>query len=62
MRELSVLLEQYLQTRRAAGAKLKDPEWLLRQFLSFLAQRQVTVITTDLAQVCQATKSSYIYQ
>ena len=49
MRELSVLLEQYLQTRRAAGAKLKDPEWLLRQFLSFLAQRQVTVITTDLA-------------
>ena len=49
MRELSVLLEQYLQTRRAAGAKLKDPEWLVRQFLSFLAQRQATVITTELA-------------
>ena len=31
------------------GAKLKDPEWLVRQFLSFLAQRQVTVITTELA-------------
>ena len=49
MKQLSVLLEEYLDIRRALGAKLKDPEWLLRQFLAFLAKREATVITTDLA-------------
>lgn len=49
MKQLSSLLEEYLDIRRALGAKLKDPEWLLRQFVAFVARREATHITVDLA-------------
>ncbi len=47
MKQLSVLLDEYLDVRRALGAKLKDPEWLLCLFLAFLDKRHVALITTD---------------
>ena len=49
MTELLPLLDEYLATRRAFGARLVGAERMLRNFLTFLRQRQVACITTQLA-------------
>ena len=43
------LREHYLAVRRSLGAKLVMTDWLLRQFIAFLAQRETMFITTALA-------------
>lgn len=64
MKQLSALLEEYLEVRRALGAKLKQTEWLLRQFLAFLAQHEATVITIDwaLKWACEPESASARYR
>ena len=49
MRCLQTLREHYLAVRRSLGAKLTMTDWLLRQFIAFLAQREAVFITTALA-------------
>ena len=49
MNDLQFLVEEYLATRRALGAKLTDAEGMLRSFLAFLARSQETFVTTALA-------------
>ena len=46
---LQTLREHYLAVRRSLGAKLSMTDWLLRQFIAFLAQREAMFITTALA-------------
>ena len=46
---LQTLREHYLAVRRSLGAKLTMTDWLLRQFIAFLAQREAMFITTALA-------------
>ena len=49
MTALLPLLDEYLATRRAFGARLVGDERMLRNFLVFLGQRQNACITTQLA-------------
>ena len=49
MRPLSQALQEYLSLRRALGYKLEEHGRALAQFVSFLAERGATYITTDLA-------------
>ena len=49
MSDLQRLLEEYLSTRRALGARLKLPGRLLERFLAFLAQHEADFISTELA-------------
>ena len=49
MTALLPLLDEYLATRRAFGARLLGDERMLRNFLAFLGQRQDACITTQLA-------------
>jgi integrase/recombinase XerD len=47
--DLDAMLGDYLQVRRALGVKLTREEKLLRQFLAWLAERDMTAITADAA-------------
>ncbi len=49
MNELQLLLDEYLATRRALGAKLKLSGRLLQRFVAFVTRRKATFITTELA-------------
>ena len=49
MNELAPLLDEYLATRRALGAKLKLPARLLKRFVAFAAQHHRAFITTECA-------------
>lgn len=50
MKTLPTLLSDYLLMRRTLGAGLMFAEWVLNQFLAFLANRGATIITTELAR------------
>jgi integrase/recombinase XerD len=47
--DLDAMLGDYLQVRRELGVKLTREEKLLRQFLAWLAERDMTAITADAA-------------
>jgi hypothetical protein len=49
MSALNAALDDYLKLRRALGFKFKDPEIRLRRFVSFMEERQATLISTQLA-------------
>ncbi len=49
MKDLLRLLDEYLATRRALGARLVQTERLLRSFLAFLVEYEAACITTQLA-------------
>ena len=49
MNNLHLLLDEYLATRRAPGARLEGRGQLLKRFVAFLARRQAIFITTRLA-------------
>ena len=47
MNDLQLLLDEYLATRRALGAKLEESGRLLKSFVAFSAQHEATFITTQ---------------
>ncbi|MCY4595332.1 MAG: tyrosine-type recombinase/integrase, partial [Bryobacterales bacterium] len=49
MKELHILVAEYLATRRALGASLEESEGILRCFVQFLERHRATWITTRLA-------------
>ena len=49
MNDLQLLLDEYLATRRALGARLDLSGRLLARFVAFLAQHEAPFITTELA-------------
>ena len=49
MNELQLLLDEYLGTRRALGAKLEKSGRLLKSFVVFTAQNEMAFITTERA-------------
>ena len=49
MNDLQYLLDEYLATRRALGAKLKSSGRLLKRFIAFAVQHETALITTELA-------------
>ena len=49
MKDLELLVKEYLATRRALGANLTHSERMLRSFVAFLARSQDTFVTTSLA-------------
>ena len=49
MNDLRPVLEEYLATRRALGARLELSGRLLKRFISFAAQHEAVFITTGLA-------------
>lgn len=49
MNDLQLLLDEYLATRRALGAKLEQSGSLLKSFVAFSTQHQATFITTQCA-------------
>ena len=50
MTDLQHLLDEYLATRRALGAELRQCGRLLQRFVAFVAQRESDFLTTELAQ------------
>ena len=49
MKELHILVAEYLATRRALGASLEESEGILRCFVQFLEGHRATCITTRLS-------------
>ena len=49
MKDLELLVKEYLATRRALGADLAGAERMLRSFVAFLARSQDSFVTTPLA-------------
>ena len=49
MNELQTLVEEYLATRRALGARLREDGRLLQRFVEFLARHRAAFVTTSLA-------------
>ena len=49
MSDLQLLLDEYLATRRALGARLELPGRLLKRFAAFVVQQEAGFITTELA-------------
>lgn len=49
MNDLSTLVEEYLSTRRALGARLEKSASLLRGFVVFAARRDAALLTVELA-------------
>ena len=49
MKDLHILVAEYLATRRALGASLEESEGILRCFVQFLERHRATLITTRLS-------------
>ena len=64
MKQLELLLEQYLDVRWALGGNLKQTAWLLCQFLAFLANRKQARITVNsaLTRACEPQNVSDAYR
>ena len=49
MKQVQALLDEYLATRRALGARLDEAGRMLHSFVAFLARHQAAFVTTELA-------------